>query len=125
MPALPPGGVRASSAGSSDGTVAPAEPVGPKPRHTDVMPLWEAARTQRLEPPPVRTRTARRRCGYWAGVVVVTLAVHLGLLTWTAKSGTVHVERVMCVGKRAGHFWESWVRGCPACQDGADRNDRH
>lgn len=105
IPVQPPRGVCASSAGASEGTDAPAEPVGPKPWRVDVMPLWEAARTQRLKPPPVQTRTARRRCRYWAGAVVVTLAVHLGLLTLTAKSGTVHVERVMCVAKRAGHFW--------------------
>jgi hypothetical protein len=53
----------------------------------------------------------------------VTVAVHLGLLTLTAKNGSaLGVERVMCVGKRAAHFWETWRRGCTACCEDAGRN---
>ncbi|NGO14795.1 hypothetical protein G5C60_46215 [Streptomyces sp. HC44] len=56
----------------------------------------------------------------------MTVAVHLGLLTLTAKNGSAHgVERVICVGKRAGHSWETWLRGCPACSEDEGRNDPH
>ncbi|MFF5521863.1 hypothetical protein [Streptomyces coeruleorubidus] len=55
----------------------------------------------------------------------MTLAVHLCLLTLTAKSGAARIEGVMCVGERAGHFWETWVRGCRACHEGAGRIDRN
>ncbi|MEU9329947.1 hypothetical protein AB0D91_40290 [Streptomyces canus] len=54
----------------------------------------------------------------------MTVAVYLGLLTLTAKNGSVHgVERVIGVGKRAGHSWETWLRSCSACREDESRSD--
>ncbi|MFI1358422.1 hypothetical protein ACH4TV_33375 [Streptomyces sp. NPDC020898] len=54
----------------------------------------------------------------------MTMAVYFGLLTLTAKNGSAHgVERVASVGKRAGHSWETWLRGCSACHEDESWND--
>jgi hypothetical protein len=122
MPFLPRREPCALPAGTAAATVASAEPGGPEPRHTLVMPLWEAARTHRLKPPPPRTGRARRCCRWWSGALVVTVAVHLGLLTMTAKNGSAHgVGRVICIGKRAGHSWETWLPDCPARREDEGR----
>lgn len=126
MPFLPRREPCALPAGTTAATVASAEPVGPEPRHTLVMPLWDAARTHRLTLPPPRTGRARRCWRCWSGALVVTVAVHFGLLTTTVKNGSAPgVERVISVGKRAGHSWETWLRGRPARRADEARNDLH
>jgi hypothetical protein len=112
-------------AGTAAPTVASAEPVGPEQRNTFVVPLRNSAGTHhRLKPSPPRNGRARRCRRYCSAALAVTVAVHLGLLALTAKNGSAHgVERVISVGQRAGHSWETWLRGCPACREDAGGND--